>query len=301
MFKLFPAAGFSTRDPHVIFNKGKYYHCYTQDAASVSIRWADTVEGLANAPGTLVWKPEAGQAWSEHVWAPELHILDGKCYIYVAADDGDMSHHRMYVLENGADDPMQPYTLHGKITDPTDQYAIDGTVLEIGGERYYSWSGRERDDIFIQNIYIAKMADPYTLEGERVLLSTPEYDWEKLGGQGVKGRSYVNEGPYGYATQGRQFLFYSAAGSWCTDYCIAVLELVGEDPLDPKAWKKYPEKVFSCNSEVKGAGHCSLLPVEDKTYVFFHAWDAEETNIVWTATTSWCGELTFNNGTFVLE
>ena len=301
MKKIIPASGFSARDPHVIRYNGLYYRCFTCNAQDVHMSCADTLEGLQTAPMVKVWEPEPGTAWSQNVWAPELHILDGKCYIYVAADDGDKSNHRMYVLENGSSDPMQPYSLHGKIMEQADQYAIDGTVLHHNGSMYFLWSGRERDDIFIQNIYIAKMRDPYTLDSRRVCISTPELPWEKLGGAGVKGRSYVNEGPYGFQTAGRTFVAYSAAGSWCEDYCIAMLELVGEDPLDAAAWKKYPQPVFSKNETVKGAGHCSIIAGERSSDVFFHAWDADEQEIVWTRAAAWHGTLTFQNGTFTVD
>jgi len=301
MKKIVPASGFSARDPHVIFHNGLYYRCFTCNALDVHMSCADTVEGLQNAPMVKVWEPESGHAWSQNVWAPELHILDGKCYIYVAADDGDKSNHRMYVLENNSSNPMEPYSLHGKILEKADQYAIDGTVLHHKGNMYFLWSGRERDDIFIQNIYIAKMRDPYTLESQRVCISAPELPWEKLGGAGVKGRSYVNEGPYGFQMDGRTFVAYSAAGSWCEDYCIAMLELVGEDPLDAAAWKKYPQPVFSKNEVVKGAGHCSIIAGEGTSDVFFHAWEAEEQDVVWTTVAAWHGRLTFQNGTFTVD
>ena len=299
MQKLIAADGYSARDPQVIAHNGKYYRCFTRQARDVHISCADSIEALTHAPMVKVWEPESGHPWSQNVWAPELHILDGKCYIYVAADDGDKSHHRMYVLENGSSDPLQPYNLHGKLLEQADQYAIDGTVMHHNGQMYFLWSGRERDDIFIQNIYMAKMADPYTLDSARVLLSTPELPWEKLGGMGVKGRSYVNEGPYAFQVQGRQFVSYSAAGSWCEDYCIAMLELTGSDPLDPKAWVKFPEPVFSKNSVVKGAGHCSVIA--ETMDVFFHAWDAQEQNVVWTTAAAWHGRLTFQNGRFEVE
>lgn len=301
MQKLITADGYSARDPQVIAHNGRFYRCFTRQAQDVHVSCADSIEELACAPMVKAWEPEPGHAWSQNVWAPELHIIDGKCYIYVAADDGDKSHHRMYVLENGSSDPLQPYTLHGKILEKADQYAIDGTVMHHNGAMYFLWSGRERDDIFIQNIYIAKMRDPYTLDSERVLISTPELAWEKLGGLGIKGRSYVNEGPYAFRAEGRQFVSYSAAGSWCEDYCIAVLELTGSDPLDPAAWTKFPQPVFSKNHLVKGAGHCSVVAGDKNMDVIFHAWDAQERDIVWTTAAAWHGKLTFQNGKFEVE
>ena len=78
---------------------------------------------------------------------------------------------------------------------------------------------------------------------------------------------------------GKTYVAYSGSGSWCTDYCIALLELVGDDPMDPASWKKQDAPVLSKNESFKGIGHCSI--VEEDKLVFFHAWPADEENIVW--------------------
>lgn len=305
MEKFVQPGTFAARDPHVTWHNGKYYHCCSVDNQSLSMACSDTVEGLKNAQLKEIYRAEPGQAYSLHLWAPELHVLDGKCYIYYTADDGNTNNHRMYVLENGSDDPMQPYTLAGKIADATDKYAIDATVLHHGGNRYLIWSGREGDVSGCQKLYIAKMGDPKTLVSERVMISTPEYEWEKRGGTGKPGKSYINEGPYAFSFGGKQYLAYAAAGSWCEDYCIAVLELVGEDPMNPAAWKKYPQPVFSGNETVKGAGHCSIVTREEETYVFFHAWDREENleddhSAAWMRVAAWYGRLLWENDRFVI-
>jgi len=61
----------------------------------------------------------------KNVWAPELHLLNGKWYIYYAADDGQNANHRMWALESQTSDPQGPYIEHGCLE--TDGWAIDGT------------------------------------------------------------------------------------------------------------------------------------------------------------------------------
>jgi GH43 family beta-xylosidase len=53
------------------------------------------------------------------VWAPELHYLSGKWYIYYAATtcDNNNANHRMFVLEGNSQDPLGSYTDKGKIYD----------------------------------------------------------------------------------------------------------------------------------------------------------------------------------------
>lgn len=276
---------FATRDPYIVKHNGKYYRCYTEDAASVSVACADTLEGLANAKGKRVYIPEAGQEYSKELWAPELHVLDGKCYIYVACDDGKNENHRMYVLENRSSDPTDEYTVHGKIADKTDKWAIDGTVFRIFDKHYFVWSGWEGDTNGCQNLYIAEMKNPFELSSERYLISTPEYDWEKFGAS--SDLPLINEGAFGFCMDGEYYLAYSASGSWCKDYCIAVLKLTGKDPLNRRCWEKSSAPVLSSNDLLQGAGHCSVIDEDGEKVVFFHAWDKEETNIRWDTVFVW--------------
>ncbi len=52
------------------------------------------------------------KAMSELIWAPEIHFIQGKWYIYFAAADhgevrNDQHHHRMFAIENANEDPLQ--------------------------------------------------------------------------------------------------------------------------------------------------------------------------------------------------
>lgn len=292
----------SSRDPAVIFHNGQYYGCFASAGDTLSIICAPDVEGLTKAEPVKVFTPEAGTMWSKQLWAPELHVIDGKCYIYVAADDGDNHNHRMYVLENDSNDPLIPYTMHGKISDDTDKWAIDGTVFSHDGKRYFVWSGWEGDENVCQNLYIAEMADPFTLCSKRHLISTPEYEWEKYGADGTPESPFINEGPYVFTLGGKTYLSFSGAGSWCEDYCIALLELAGNDPLDKNCWKKAEKPLFSGNETVFGAGHCSVIVREygNSADVFFHGWSKGAT-VVWNTVDFWHGELVTDEKGLVLK
>jgi GH43 family beta-xylosidase len=97
---------------------------------------------LKNAEKKIVWRPPSSGPYSHEIWAPELHLFDGKWYIYFAADAGTNHSHRLWVLENAANDPLKgEWTLKGKLADSTDRWAIDGTVFENSGRLYAAWSG----------------------------------------------------------------------------------------------------------------------------------------------------------------
>src|SRR5207248_4516574 len=92
----------------------------------------------------------------------ELHAIDGKWYIYFAADAGTNDTHRIWVLENSNSDPLQgTWTMRGKLADPSDKWAIDPSVFTNDGVLYLIWSGWPGDANGTQNIYIAKMRNPW--------------------------------------------------------------------------------------------------------------------------------------------
>ncbi len=68
-------------------------------------------------------------------------------------------------------------------------------------------------------------------------------------------------------------MIYSAAASWLPTYKLGLLELTGENPLDPAAWKKHPEPVFQSTESTFGVGHsCFVKSPDDKEWWHvFHA------------------------------
>ena len=161
----------------------------------------------------------------------------------------------------------------GKITSPDDNWAIDGTVMRYTPTktRYFVWSGWEKKDAgFPQNLYIAKMCSPTKICSDRVLIHTPNADWQKSQGKGV------NEGPQILQNGNRWFIVYSAAGSWGDDYSLALMGIDGgKDPLKKKNWWAIDDRpVMWRNDEagVWGPGHASFTyDRKGDPYVVYHA------------------------------
>ena len=277
-------------DPWITFRDGFYYHMHTT-GRNLTLWKTRNVEDLGSAEKKIVWTPPATGPYSRDMWAPELHYLRGKWYIYFAADAGTNRSHRMWVIENPSPDPLQgEWTLKGKVADPDDKWAIDGSVFEVGEHLYMVWSGWPGDANGTQNIYIAELENPWTIKGKRVRLSTPDYPWERVGDLKVKrdpeqnpGLNIddplhvdVNEGPQILQRGGQVFLVYSAGGCWTDYYSLGMLSAKESDNLrEPGSWKKSALPVFwqSPASSVYAPGHNSFFTSPDgkEDWIIYHA------------------------------
>ncbi|RZK78727.1 MAG: glycosyl hydrolase family 43, partial [Pedobacter sp.] len=126
----------SGADPWSIYKDGFYYYTHTT-GNRLEIWKTAKITDLKNAERKVIWRPPANTSYSKEIWAPELHYLRGKWYMYFAADNGDNNNHRMYVVENSSDDPMKgEWVFKGKVADKTDKWAIDGSVFEFKKQLY---------------------------------------------------------------------------------------------------------------------------------------------------------------------
>lgn len=269
----------SGADPWIIHKDGYYYFTSTS-GNSLTLRKTKHIGNLKDATVKTVWTPPATGAYSKEIWAPEIHFLQGKWYMYFAADDGKNDHHRLYVIENASKDPMQgEWIFKGQITDVSDKWAIDGSVFSHRGQLYLIWSGWEADHNGQQDIFIAKMKNPYTLTGSRVKISSPQFDWEKNGDLHDPANPphvNVNEGPEVLVHDNKLFLIFSASGCWTDHYALGMLTAAATaDPMNPLSWKKHPKPVFSTNKEnsVYAPGHNSFFKSPDgkEDWILYHA------------------------------
>jgi GH43 family beta-xylosidase len=262
------------KDPWMVQHEGSYYFIQSIRERAIHVWKSKGITSLRSATRWVVWEPPAKGPGSQHVWAPEMHYLRGKWYIYYAADAGENAQHRMYVLESQSDDPLGPYTSKGKILEPSDKWAIDGTVFEhADGQLYFVWSGWSGNVDVQQNIYIAPMKDPWTLAGPRVLLTEPTLPWERTASTGPR----IAEAPQVLARNGRLFIVYSADQSWTNNYKLGMLSFQGGDVLDRANWRKSRRPVFestlSREGNVFGPGHSSFVMSADEQehWIIFHA------------------------------
>lgn len=264
-------------DPYVYRHTDDNYY-FTASVPSydkIVLRRAKDLWGLKESEERVVWKRHLKGKMSWHIWAPELHYLQGKWYIYFAAGRrGNVWKIRPYILECLGDNPMRDeWVERGKIKRSQDDiysfkaFSLDSTVFEQGGQLYYVWAEKVSVGIQISNLYIARMKSPTELATAQVLLTTPDYDWERR-------EIWVNEGPAVIKKNGRIFLTYSASATGAC-YCMGMLSIdENGDVLDPRQWKKERYPVLESDSErgIYGPGHNSFTTLEDGTDVcVYHA------------------------------
>ncbi|KAH8721557.1 glycosyl hydrolase [Phaeosphaeriaceae sp. PMI808] len=275
-------------DPYVLLDKGTYYMTFTC-GGHIEIWSAESLFDFENhCKKEIVWRPPPDQPYSADLWAPELHAIHGRWYVYFAAADPQLGNrsHRMYVLAGPEADasPMDKdkWGFHGRMTGlPNDQWQIDGTVITLQGMMLFVYSGwpfGTHSNESRQELFIVEMASPTECKGRPLRISTPDLQFEYSGMTGV------NEGPqFLCSPDGRWMgIIYSCAGSWTQDYKMNILYYTGGHPLDVTSWAKSNCPLIQSSRDGTppyGPGHGNFVLVDapggPEVWSVFHATDAK--------------------------
>lgn len=240
---------------------GYYYFIATvPEYDRLELRRSERLADLGNAEAKVVWNKHEAGPMGAHIWAPELHFIDGKWYIYFAAGGAnDVWAIRMYVLENSSANPLEgEWTEKGQIKTDWESFSLDATTFEHRGSRYLVWAQHDPKLGGNTSLFIAKMDTPWSIVSPQVRISIPEYDWETVGYK-------VNEGAAALIRNGYVFLTYSSSA---TDHNYAMGMLVARadaDLLAPSSWWKSPVPVLlsSPPNSQYGPGHNGFTLSED--------------------------------------
>jgi GH43 family beta-xylosidase len=240
------------------------------------LRRARTLAGLSTASERVLWRHEKSGPMSGFLWAPELHLIDGKWIMYFAAGPSgggeDVFRIRTYaVVCDGADPMTGGWTLLGQLETPWDSFNLDSTSFVHRGTRYLAWAQREPGIETNSNLYLAPLKTPLTLAARPARLSVPELNWEIRGFK-------VNEAPALLVRNGRLFMTYSASATDAR-YCMGMLSARDDaDIMDPRSWTKSPAPVLKTSRahRIFGPGHNSFTVDErGRDMLVFHARDYE--------------------------
>ncbi|PJE97281.1 alpha-arabinofuranosidase [Streptomyces carminius] len=249
-------------DPHVFrHTDGYYYFTATVPAYDrIVLRRATTLQGLSTAPETTIWTRHATGEMGAHIWAPEIHFIDGKWYVHFSAGTAeDVWKIRPYVLESSAANPLTgTWTEKGRIRLPLDTFSLDATTFTHNGTRYLSWAQNDPAVGSGTSIFLARMSNPWTISGTPARISTPTHAWETAGHR-------VNEAPAVIRRGGKVFMTFSASAT-DSNYCLGLLTAdATADLMRPASWTKSPRPVLSSNDATGqyGPGHNSFTTSED--------------------------------------
>lgn len=263
-------------DPFITRVEGAWYFTASvPEYDRIILRRADSLEGLRTAPETVIWRAHEEGWMSQHIWAPELHRIDGAWYIYFAASrKDDIWALRPWVLRCGDADPITgEWTECGMLKRAegdefsfTD-FSLDMTTFSLRGRRYCVWAEKVSVGRKISNLYLAEMADPLTLKTPQMLLNSPTYGWERHG-------FWVNEGPSFLLEGDRVYLTYSASDTGPA-YCMGLMWTETDaDLMDISVWHKLNHPVMTTHPEkgLFGPGHNSFFRDEKgQAWTAFHA------------------------------
>lgn len=257
-------------DPWVYKDYDTYYLMVTR-GTKLELWKSKTLSEIHKGECQTLWNAPAEGINCANIWAPEIHKVNGKWYIYFTANDGlgDDQTRKVFVLENPSADPFEDKWVEKGFVN-TEYPGLDGTIFQHKGDLYFVYAGYGNFPEYGSALYIAKMENPWTLTGPNVLISKPEYEWEKQGGMAI------NEGPVMLQRNHKLFLVYSASTTWSDDYCLGMLTASDDtDVINPEAWYKTNQPVFkkSIENEVYAPGHNGFTKSPDGTedWIVYHA------------------------------
>ena len=236
-------------DPQVSLHSDGYYYftATVPEYDRIELRRARSLNDLGSAEAKVVWRKHPSGIMGAHIWAPEMHYIGGKWYIYFTAGASDKIWEiRLYVLENSSPNPLEgEWKELGQLKTGWESFSLDATTFALDGKRYLLWTQvAPESTTHATNIYIAAMDTPSSIKGPAVMLTKPEYDWEKV-------KHAVNEAPAALVKNGRVFVSYSASAT-DANYALGLLTApVGGDLLKPGTWSKSAKPVF-VSSEANG-------------------------------------------------
>lgn len=240
----------------------------------IILRRAKNIESLADAEEKVIWHINNSETAFRFIWAPEIHKIGGKWYVLFAASGSennvwDINCH--IIMCNGDDPYNDEWIDKGKFVGFDDfsftGFSLDMTYFECNGKHYVVWAQHGGNS----NVYISTIdpETPWKTTSPAVLLTKPEYDWERV-------NIPVNEGPAAMIHNGKIFLAFSASATG-PEYCIGLMYADEKADLnDITNWKKLDTPLLT-SADLDGEygpGHNSFVKDDNGDWVFvYHSRD----------------------------
>lgn len=272
-------------DPYIVKGDDGYYYftasypmCGSTDREGydrVILRRSKTLQGLQNAEEKTIWNQADSSKCFRFIWAPELHKIGGKWYVFFTASDNASQpfHIDCNVLMCKGDDPYTDgWEEKGKFQkaegdNSFDGFSLDMTYFENNGKHYVIWAEKKDQFKSISDLYMAEIdpSEPWKCITKSMKLSAPTYSWEKRGVQ-------VNEGP-SVIKHGDKVIVAFSASATGPEYCVGLIWAKADsDLMDKKSWTKQEKAALTSQDLVEeyGPGHNSFTVDEDGNPIFVY-------------------------------
>ncbi len=238
----------------------------------IILRRSKTIDGLADAEEKTIWDEKESSTAFRFIWAPEIHEINGKWYVLFAASGSennvwDIDCH--IIMCNGSDPYNDNWSDLGKFTACDGDnfsfrgFSLDMTHFECGGKHYVAWAQNGGNS----NVYLATVNPdtPWKTTCPAMLLTKPEYDWERV-------KIPVNEGPAAMIYNGKIYLAFSASATG-PEYCIGMMYAdENADLMNIESWTKLKNPVLTSDDLIDeyGPGHNSFVKDENGEWIFIY-------------------------------
>jgi len=278
----FPVA-WNKADPCIAKWNGKYYFISTNDLDrehTIYIREANSIPELVTAQQIKILDAYTYPHLVDLLWAPELHIINGRLYVFHAGTAKGFYEEQCHVMalkeggnptvESDWEMPVRVIKKDGSYLYGEQGITLDMTYFEAGGVHYVCWSQRQFKPVDQGAwLYIARIDPdkPWQLTTEPVLLSMPEYSW-------ANNHTFVDEGPFALFKEGKIYLTFSSAAVDST-YVVGLMTANSNSDLtNPDNWVKENYPLLSSRSVEGefGTGHNAYV-TDDEGMVWntYHA------------------------------
>lgn len=269
-------------DPYIVLGKDGYYYftaSYPMYGAKdkegydrIVLRRSKTIDGLKTAEEKVVWDEKDSNISHRFIWAPEMHYIGGKWYLYYAASGSSSNVWGIncHVLMCKGDDPYNDgweekgkfQAASGDNVSFTD-FSLDMTYFECNGKSYVIWAQK----VGLSNLYMAEVdpKEPWKAKTKAMLLTKPEFYWECV-------TIPVNEGPSVLIHDGKVIVAYSASATG-PEYCIGYMYAdVNADLMNISSWTKQKTPALTSEDLIDeyGPGHNSFTTDENGNYIFVY-------------------------------
>ncbi len=247
-------------DPCIVYcHKNKCYYGISTGHTTLTMYKSKNFADMFNScESKIIYEANDADETYGFLWAPEMHFIDGKWYIYTSTHQTkeNMGFKHVICLKAKTDDPFDGFELGGHIN--KNLFAIDPTIYQDkkNGKLYICYSAVIDGK---QKLAIQEMKSPTEPTGDFTVIAEAVYDWETIR------QPTINEGAYFVEKDGRLFIIYSGNGCWNDDYILGILEFQGGDMLSADNWVKDPTPLFTKGNGNYGPGHATFFYSPDGT------------------------------------